>query len=342
MKNMQKNGCHPRLTFSGSVLSPWILCGICFFLGLSNAQAGEFVIGRYASEFMSLGAGARSLAMGGAAVANPTPAAAGYHNPSRLAGFDKRQIEFMHAALFDNLYTYDQLSYAQSIQDGYSGGFTVLYSRVGEIRLTKLADPNRTLSDDNRVLVDRNTTDNELALFASAGKQFQHGWRMGASAKLLHKSVASQTAFGLGFDVAAGRTLMRNLEFGIAAHDLTTSVLAWSTGRTEAILPSLVVGGAYMLDLRALNARLSIAADLDGHFESRGAAEQIEAGPLTVDPRLGLEYLISNTVALRGGLNGDVLTAGAGLHISVVTVDAAFQNHVDLGFTHRVSLGVTW
>jgi hypothetical protein len=342
MSKMPNFGVRPyrkavRMKFSFSVL-------VCVFLiiSFSTAQAGQFVIGRYAGEFLSLGAGARSLAMGGASVANPTAAAAGYYNPSRLAGFDKRQLEFMHAALFDNLYTYDQVSYAQAMRDGYSGGLTIPLSRVTDIPLTKLADPNQSINDENRVLVGSKSSDNELAIIASVGKNVQKGWRLGANAKLLHKSVAKESAFGLGFDVAAGRTLARNLEFGIAARDITTSVLAWSTGNTEAIIPSLLIGGSYQLDLHALDARVSIAADLDGHFESRGKAEQIDLGILSADPRIGIEYLISNTVALRGGINGDVLTAGAGLHISKVTIDAAFQNHEDLGFTHRVSLGVAW
>jgi len=307
-----------------------------------TAQAGETVIGRYAGEFMALGGGARALAMGGAAVARPVPATAGYYNPSALAGLEKQQVEFMHASQFDNLFTYDYLAFAKPMPNGLSGGLTLLYSRVGDIPLTKLADPNQPISDENRVVVDRETADNELALLASVGKQKSGGWRWGATAKLLSKSVADESAFGLGVDLGAGRTIARGLDVGIAARDVTTSVLAWSTGRTEGILPSVALGGAWEKSLPAMNADVTVVVDLDGHFESRGAAEDLEAGPLSVEPRVGLEYEILNTVALRGGFQGDDLTAGAGLTISSLAVNAAFQDHADLGFTHRISVGVSW
>jgi hypothetical protein len=301
--------------------------------GAISAHSGEFVIGRYAGEFLELGAGARALAMGGAS---------GYYNPSALAGLAKRHLEFMHASQFDNLFTYDYLSFAQPMQNGLAGSVTLLYTRVGDIPITKLADPSQPLNDENRVVVEKETGDNELALMASIGRRSVSGWRIGGSAKVLSKSVADESAFGLGIDLGAGKTLAKGLDVGAAAHNITTSILAWSTGRTEAILPSLAVGGAWSKSIPAMNARVLFAADMEGHFESRGEAEQIEAGPLTVEPHLGIEYVISETVALRGGMQGERLTAGAGLNISSLSVNAAFQDHKDLGFTHRISVGLMW
>jgi hypothetical protein len=309
---------------------------------VSTPASAQFVIGRYAGEFLSLGAGARALAMGGASVAAPTAATASYYNPSALADIDKHFVEFMHASQFDNLYSYDYLSYASALHNGYAGSITALYTRVGDIPVTKLADPSQPLSDENRVLLDHKTGDHELAVMAGVGRTFASGWRAGANAKLLFKTVAGESAEGLGVDLGLGRTIGKGLDVGLMARDLTTSILAWSTGRTEAVLPSLTVGGAWTTDLSSLNARVSVTADLEGHFESRGEAETVHAGPLSVAPRAGVEYLISNTVALRGGYTGDAFTAGAGIRFAWMNVNAAFQDHSDLGFTHRVSVGITW
>lgn len=307
-----------------------------------QTAAAQLVIGRYSGEFLSLGAGARALAMGGASVASPTASTASYYNPASLAGIQKRYIEFMHASQFDNLYTYDYLSFAKPMANGMAGALTAMYTRVGDIPVTKLSDPSQPLSDDNRVLVDHKTGDNELAVMAGVGRDVGHGWRGGANAKVLFKSVAGESAGGLGFDVGVGRTLVQGLDVGLAVHDLTTSILAWSTGRTEAILPSAVLGGAWSADLKSVNARVTLAADMEGHFETRGSAEQISAGPLSAQPHVGAEYLISNTVALRGGYNGDALTYGAGIRFSWLNINAAFQNHNDLGFSHRISVGIVW
>ena len=146
------------------------LSGSCF---TANA---EWVAGRYAGEFLSLGAGARALAMGGASVAQPTPTASVYYNPSALAEIEKRHAEFMHASQFENLYTYDYLSFAGRLPGGHAAGVTMLYTRVSDIPLTQLADPNRPLSDNNRVLVTKETGDHELALLAGAARRIQSGW----------------------------------------------------------------------------------------------------------------------------------------------------------------------
>ena len=305
-------------------------------------QAGVFVIGRYSSEFLSLGAGARALSMGGASVASPSPAASSYYNPSALAGFRRNEVEFMHSSHFENLFTYDYLALAKALPNGLTGGLTILYTRVGDIPETRLMDPNAPLSDANRVIVSRHSSDNELALIASVGKPLLSGWRVGGNAKLLYKSLVGESAYGIGFDVGAGRSLGKSFNVGAVVRDLTSSVLAWSTGRTEAILPSVVVGGSWSTSVPALNADILVAADLDGHFESRGEAELVSAGPLSVEPRVGAEYIIANTVALRGGMNGDDWTAGAGIRLAMLNVNAAFQNHPELGWTNRVSVAVDW
>ncbi len=303
--------------------------------------SAQFVIGRYAGEFLSLGAGGRALAMGGAAVASPMPASAVYYNPASLAGLKSHSAEFMHASQFDNAFTYDYLSFVKPSGDRSGLGFTAVYSRVTDIPLTRLSDPSRPISDNNRVEIRKQSGDHEIALMAGIGR-FMSAWKTGATAKLLMKSVADESAFGLGLDVGVARELNSRASVALVVRDVSTSMLAWSTGRTEAILPSIVLGGAYRLDLTAANASIAIAPELETHFESRGEAELISAGPASIQPRLGIEYEIAKTVALRGGANGEDITYGAGLTFSSLNIAAAFQNHSDLGFTHRISAGYSW
>jgi hypothetical protein len=320
----------------------WLAGLLVIVLLCTQSASATFVIGRYSGEFLSLGAGARPLAMGGASVAQPLASSAVYYNPSVLAGLRKQHVEFMHASQFDNLYTYDYLSFARPLQRGLAGGVTVLYTRVSDIPLTRLSDPTQPFSDNNRVVVSGHTGDHELALLAGAGRAARHGWNLGGTGKLLMKSVADESAFGLGFDVAASRQLNSHLAFGCSARDITTSLLAWSTGRTEAIVPSLLTGASYQTDFRAANAHVAVAGDLEGHFESRGDADLISAGALSIQPHVGVEYEIARTVSLRGGLDGKRLTYGAGLRFSALSVGAAFEDHSDLGLTHRISAAVTW
>ncbi|MFH1010749.1 MAG: PorV/PorQ family protein [bacterium] len=317
-----------------------LLAASLVFVGIS--QAGAVRIGRFAGEFLDMGAGARALAMGGTGVALPSEATSGYHNPARLGRIERNSAEFMHASYFDNTYSYDYLGLAKPLGDKAGLGATILYARVGDIPLTALQDASRPLGDDNRVLVRDMTSDNELALMVSAGTRGPWGWSWGGSAKLLYKGVAGKSAYGIGFDLALAREFGRHVAVGLALRDVTGSALAWTTGRTEIIAPSVIAGGAWSAELPSLRADLRIMADFRGRFESRGEAEVIHAGALSVEPRFGAEYLISKVLALRGGLMGENITAGAGLSVSSVTLDYAFQPHEELGNTHRVSLGLSW
>ncbi|MDZ7338396.1 MAG: hypothetical protein ONB30_07645, partial [candidate division KSB1 bacterium] len=62
--------------------------------------AGQWRVGKYAGEFMSVGVGARALGMGGAHVAVAKDVTAGYWNPAGLAWVTFPQLAAMHAERF--------------------------------------------------------------------------------------------------------------------------------------------------------------------------------------------------------------------------------------------------
>jgi len=55
--------------------------------------------------------------------------------------------------------------------------------------------------------------------------------------------------------------------------------------------------------------------------------------------RFGIEFRPRNSLVFRGGLNGGDVTAGVGLKVSTVSVDAAMSAHDALGYTYILSLG---
>ena len=70
--------------------------------------------------------------------------------------------------------------------------------------------------------------------------------------------------------------------------------------------------------------------------------EQFSAGALSGETHVGIEYTIKNTVSLRGGMDTERFTAGAGLSIGPVAADYAYQSHDGLGESHRISLAYCW
>jgi hypothetical protein len=329
--------------------------GLLLLLAAPASWGSWLSDGKYAGEFLSLGVDARALGMGGAYTALATGASAAYWNPAGLAAISAQEITLMHAEQFDGIVGYDYISYGHPRPNSTGWGFGIARLGVDDIPITTLENPNLPLSPTNRVLVDEWTSDNELAFFGGFGRALSSRFSYGASAKFIGKWIAHESAYGLGFDVGVRYLPMERVALGAMLQDATTTALIWGTGHQELIAPTLKLGGAYQVDIPALIAKLSIAAQTDLRFTDRGEADQFQIGAMTADVRLGLEYFIhvaGNGVALRGGAEPSReqadegffgnYTFGAGLLLRNVHFDYAFLAHPELGDTHRVALSVFW
>ncbi len=328
------------------LLLPLSGIGVCWGSWLSE--------GKYAGEFLSLGVDARALGMGGAYAAQATGVSAAYWNPAGLAFMPAHEIALMHAEQFEGIVGYDYLGYGYPARANAGWGFGIIRLGVDDIPVTELQNPNLPISATNRVLIDHQTSDTEMAFFAGYGRALSDKFSYGASAKLMGKWIAGESAYGIGFDLGLRVTPWRRAAFGAMLQDATTTTLIWGTGHKELIAPTLKVGGAYQIDIPALIARLTVAADLDVRFTNRGEADQFQMGTITADSHVGLEYFINVSgtgVALRAGAEparesdegflGNY-TFGAGLLFRTFHVDYAFLAHPELGDTHRVALAVLW
>jgi hypothetical protein len=311
--------------------------------------------GKYAGEFLTIGLDARALAMGGAYVAQANGASSTYWNPAGLASLPAYELTLMHAEQFEGIVGYDYLGFAKPRPNGTGWGAGLVRLGVNDIPLTALENPNQQMGSGNRVIVSDLTSDTEMALFAGYGRQANAKLAYGASAKLLGKWVANNSAYGLGFDLGLRYRLRQDLFVAAMLQDATTTALIWNTGQKELIAPTFKIGGAYSVNIPALIARLTIAADFDLRFTDRGKADQFQMGSMTADSHVGLEYFVNVSgtgVALRAGAEPSrdqdsegffaSYTFGAGLLFRTFHVDYAFLAHPELGDTHRVALSIFW
>jgi len=338
-----------------------IAATVSLLAGSQMALGSWLSDGKYAGEFLSLGVDARALGMGGTYVALATGASAAYWNPAGLAAISAQEISLMHAEQFDGIVGYDYISYGQPRPNGSGWGFGIARLGVDDIPITTLDNPSYDLGEIlpggsiNRVRVSEWTSDNEMAFFGGFGKALSSKFSYGASAKIIGKWIAHESAYGLGFDVGMRYLPMERVALGAMLQDATTTALIWGTGHQELIAPTLKLGGAYQVDIPALIAKLSIAAQTDLRFTNRGEADQFQIGAMTADVRLGLEYFINvagSGVALRAGAEPSReqkdegffgnYTFGAGLLLRHLHFDYAFLAHPELGDTHRVALSIFW
>jgi len=312
----------------------------------------QVVIGKYAGEFMAIGVGGRPLGMGGAYTALANDVTAGYYNPAGLIRINYPQISLMHDERFGNLVNYDYAGVALPYGSDMSFGLSVMRLGVDGIPDTRKAlydangDGILDIKDDKLDYSKISEFSNQdWAFYLTFAKRYSDNLSFGANVKVITRKLAEESATGIGFDLGAIYQPMDRLLLGANIQDITTTVVAWSTGRTELVTPTLKVGAAYQIDL--LGGKISPALDFDVRFENRRYASQFNVGPVSFDPHVGLEYNFRDLFAVRAGYN-DVkqFTIGAGVKLPKLNIDYSFarfnMSETDrLPDTHRISLILT-
>lgn len=345
-----------------------------FFFFSSSAQ-----FRKYSNEFLNIGAGARGLAMGSAQVASVSDGTAGYWNPAGLVGVkDHPQINLMHAEYFAGIGKYDFASIAfPGANNKRTFAVTGLRFAVDDIMNTLfLVEPDGSINYNN--IQSFSSADYAFILsYAQKVKETANkNIQFGVNAKVIHRNVG-RFAKAWGFGLDAGLQIRSgDWKFGFAGRDISTTFNAWSftfTERekevlyltnneipvksTEQTAPRLILGVSKDFHL---GSKSTITAEINADLTFDGKRNTVvSADPVSVDPKLGLEYNFKDVFFLRAGINnfqraladGDTLnqkrvwiyqpSAGAGFKIQNVTIDYAFTNLANQSnplFTHVFSL----
>lgn len=310
-----------------------------FSLAIAESALADDNTYQYAGEFLSLGMGARALAMGGAFVAVADDSSATYWNPAGLALMQKGEGAFMHAYTFKGLVKVDTLSIAYPISKKYgtiSGG--MLRVGVDDIKETGWTDPN----DPNRRPEIKSTFNwADTGYYISYARQLLSRIYIGFSTKIIRQGGGDWGGSGYGFDVGIMTNPLKNLNLAVNFQDIYSRV-KWDTGAIDRFPVNAKVGLAYTFSLPSIESKLVTAFDSDIKKKGYDYSAQLSAGSFSFDLHYGAEFIYRNTLAIRAGAYRSNFAAGAGLRFKMFTVDYAFQTHTDLGGSHRISAGVVF
>ena len=324
----------------GLVLIPALL-----FPPLLSAQS------KYAGEPFSVGVGARGLGMGSAFHTLVTGPEALYWNPAGLARSREplnNRISFMHSERFGGEVVYNFIGYSRRLRRSAKQmvlGVGMIHLGTGGIPVvTRLQNPQGELGPENRPVIDRYISKNDFAFLAGFGRRLGGRSCIGAVVKVLHERYWQVTATGFGFDAGAVFKFKYRvpLLLSISARDITTSFLAFSTGKREYIKPWVSAGVALDEGFRLPGGRLIGAVEVSVPLERRKANYPSSSAYLMSLLHLGLEYNLYERMFLRAGLDERNPTFGAGFKLRALAVDYAWIGHRDLDQTHRVSLGYSF
>lgn len=316
---------------------------------------------------MSIGIGGRALGMGSAYVAVANDITATYWNPAALGLLNYPEISLMHDEKFAGLVNYDygayvtpsknNLEFSNYLKDSTelnlennsaTYGFSLIRLGIDGIPDTRLAwdDKNKDglFNDGGDVRPDYtkitffNAAD--YAFYFSYAEKYSENIFIGGNLKLIRRNIGEFNANGIGIDFGIIYMQSDNLKFGLVIQDLTSTYVAWSTGRNELILPTVKSGIAYQTNF--YDGVLTFATDSDVKFENRKYSSLAHAGLLSADLHAGIEYDYKNLFAVRAGYNEfKNITLGAGVHLPKLDIDysfAKFDATDQLGNSHRISI----
>ncbi|OGR66639.1 MAG: hypothetical protein A2X31_04785 [Elusimicrobia bacterium GWB2_63_22] len=290
-----------------------------FFVAFSAVQVLA-QSGGQPGAFMSYGAGARSLGMGGAFFAVADDASASYWNPAALTMLERKEFTAMQATLFEattlNFFTY---AHPTTTKGTWAVSMTQLQS-TGFEKISITANP---AGDEIIDIRSEGTFDsNERALAFSWGREVSDKLSFGVMAKNISRSLDTSVDSFNAIDIAMLQKFSKTYRAAIGIQN----VFSMASGDTEDKLPLTIKFGQA---LSLFKGSLVFGFDI--------AKPQASA----MNWRFGGEYWLMYWSALRFGVMGtpgiQEADFGLGIKYKNLGFDVAQGVHA-LGTTTRVSV----
>jgi len=322
---------------------------------------------KYSNEFLAIGVGARSLGMANAQTGITNDVTAAYWNPAGLAHQSSDiQVGLMHNEYFAGIAKYDYAGFSMRLDTAATIGVSVIRMGIDDIPNTINLYDNQGNINYNRIT--KFSAADYAVMFSYARKSRIKGLSYGGNVKLIFRQIGSfAKAYGFGLDIGVqyrpGKWLL-----GVMARDITTTFNAWTfdlsddmqnvflaTGNEipenslEITLPRLNLGAGRYFKISD-NFSSVVAVDLDITFDGKRNT-LIKSDPISIDPKLGVEFGFKDIVFVRGGIRniqektdfGDQTSIsiepnfGVGVRIKkMISIDYALTNIGDSYFYSNV------
>ena len=332
---------------------------LCVLLSASlvDLSQAQNKAGTTAAQFLSVGVGARQVAMAGATSGVVDDPSAMYWNPSGLVGVPGFSLFATHTDWFADL-RHQYFGLVLPIGDDHRIGLSATILSMGDMEITTELQPQGTGTFFSA---------NDVAVGLTYAARLVDFFSFGATVKYVNQMIYNESASGFAVDMGTSLTTGWNgITIGMAFTNFGTTMQLSGRDlhRTYDPNPNNATNVGVSSDLATeswempINFRVGIGWELVGSSNAMFANET-HALRLAIDGNhandgpenaaVGLEYTFSDVLALRGGyhLNDDVRrwSYGVGLQWNVpgsfsAGFDYAMMDLVRLGSVHVFSLSV--
>jgi hypothetical protein len=286
---------------------------------------------KYVNEFLNIGVGARAFAMGGAVCATTKDVNSGYWNPAGLRNMPSDfQLSLMHNEYFGGLAKYDYVGLAYKLANNKGNlGVNIIRFAIDDIPYTlNLYKPDGTIdygalpksisAADYAGIISYSRDLNIKSLEARDDIYVT----IGGNAKIIHRQIGTLAkAWGVGVDLGI-KAQIKRWYFAAVVRDATTTYTGWTFSLTdkekttfaltnneipvqsnEVMNPRIILGTARMFPIGDKN-KLLTEVNFETTTDGARYGNVINAGGLSVNPRIGAEFEYHRKYYLRAGAGG--------------------------------------
>ena len=320
----------------------WIIGirSVCVVLILLFLQVNLFAE-KYAGEIFKMGAGVRNFALGRTGLTDDRSPALAYWNASLLLNQPHPKFELMHAEEFNGLLKYD--TFSGSFGRNNKVGFTLSRIGINNVPMTRLLFPDEELGAEidgviNRPIVYRSVNNVDYILYMGFARRLG-SIPVGVTPKVVHRSLADETAYGFGMDVSTHFIPNEYFKFGIRVRDAIPTQIFWENGTNESVNTGVDLEMRISTTMPIVQRPLIFYVNGEINTDAMKHYSFTYVGDASLDPHLGVEFVMHPMVSLFTGYDIEFFTAGVGLTYNQFLLNYAFERNAFLDNSHRFSIG---
>ena len=307
---------------------------LCFMLLFVNINLHA---AKYAGEIFKMGAGVRNFALGRTGLTDVNTPALAYWNASLLLRQTYNTFELMHAQEFNGLLKYD--SFSGSWGENHRIGFTLSRIAINNVPMTRLPDPADSVHAGNRPYRHRSVNNSDYILYLGLAGRIG-SFPIGMTPKFVYRTLANETAFGFGVDIATHFKPNDIFMFGIRVRDAVPTQIYWRNGTTESVNTGVDLEMQISAKMPVIGRPLNLFINGEINTEAIKKNSFVNIGDVSLDPHLGAELVLHPMVSFFTGYDIEFFTAGIGINYNNLLLNYAFEQNSYLDNSHRFSIGV--